>query len=62
MDLQKRIDAFVGLGHFISQFTQDKPLKKDTIVGNDIFFDGFKHQLKLAEEHNAWFTKFHKIK
>ena len=24
---------------------------------NDLFFDGFKHQMKLAQEHNGWFTK-----
>ena len=24
---------------------------------NDLFFDGFIHQIKLAEEQNSWFTK-----
>ena len=24
---------------------------------NDLFFDGFKHQIKLSEEHNGWFSE-----
>ena len=31
--------------------------KKDNIPHNDLFFDGFKHQIKLAQEHNGWFKK-----
>lgn len=57
MDLQQRITAFVKLGEFLSQFSNEIIQKKDNIEHNDVFFDGFKHQLKLAEEHNGWFTK-----
>ncbi|WP_299335177.1 acyl-CoA reductase [uncultured Psychroserpens sp.] len=57
MDLQQRINAFVKLGEFLSQFSTDGITKKDHINHNDLFFDGFKHQMKLAEEHNGWFTK-----
>ena len=57
MNLQQRINAFVKLGDFISQFSNEAIQKKDNVEHNDIFFDGFKHQLKLAEEHNGWFTK-----
>ena len=57
MNLEQRIDAFVKLGKFISQFTSDKPIKKENIAYNDLFFEGFLHQIKLAEEHNGWFTK-----
>lgn len=56
MHLQQRINAFVKLGDFLSQFTNSGILKKDTIAYNELFFDGFKHQIKLAEEHNGWFT------
>jgi len=56
MDLQQRINAFVKLGHFLNQFQQKKISKDATIEANDLFFDGFKHQLKLAQEHNGWFT------
>ncbi len=56
MDLHERIKAFVKLGHFLSQFSNDTSEKKPNIEHNDLFFEGFKHQLKLAQEHNAWFT------
>lgn len=57
MQLQQRINAFVKLGDFISQFSNEVIQKKDNVEHNAVFFDGFKHQLKLAEEHNGWFTQ-----
>ncbi|WP_452224530.1 acyl-CoA reductase [Lacinutrix chionoecetis] len=57
MELQQRINAFAKLGAFISQFTSETFEKQDNIPHNDLFFDGFKHQIKLAEENNGWFTK-----
>ncbi len=57
MQLQERINAFVKLGDFIRQFSKEVIQKDDKVEHNAIFFDGFKHQLKLAEEHNGWFTK-----
>lgn len=57
MDLQQRINAFAKLGAFLSQFSNNGIQKKDAIVANDLFFDGFKHQIKLAKEHNGWFTE-----
>ncbi|MFD2550938.1 acyl-CoA reductase [Bizionia sediminis] len=56
MDLQQRINAFVELGKFLSQFTTTKFQEKASVLHNPLFFDGFKHQIKLAQEHNAWFT------
>ncbi|MDO7172807.1 acyl-CoA reductase [Mariniflexile sp. AS56] len=56
MQLQQRIYAFVKLGDFLSQFSNEIIQKKDNIEHNELFFDGFKHQLKLAREHNGWFT------
>ena len=55
--IQNRIEAFTKLGSFLSQFSEEKIEKKENILNNDIFFDGFKHQIKLAEENNSWFTK-----
>jgi hypothetical protein len=55
--IQNRINAFVKLGAFLSQFSSNKIEKKENIAYNDLFFDGFKHQLKLAQENNSWFTK-----
>ncbi|WP_405566600.1 acyl-CoA reductase [Polaribacter sp. Asnod6-C07] len=55
--IQNRITAFAKLGHFLSQFSVDKIEKQDNIEYNEIFFDGFLHQIKLAQEKNSWFTK-----
>lgn len=57
MDLQQRINAFVKLGEFIGQFSTEGFQKSDNVSANDLFFEGFTHQIKLAHEHNGWFTK-----
>lgn len=57
MDLQRRINAFSELGLFLGQFSDSESEKKDSNASNAMFFDGFKHQLKLAKESNGWFTK-----
>lgn len=57
MQLQQRINAFIKLGAFLGQFSNGNIQKDDNFEYNDLFFDGFKHQLKLAEEHNGWFTQ-----
>ncbi len=56
MTLTERKQAFINLGEFISQFAEKTMIKKDNIPYNDLFFEGMKHQIKLAEEHNSWFT------
>lgn len=55
--IQNRINAFAKLGAFLRQFSVDKIKKEDNIEHNELFFDGFKHQIKLAQENNSWFTK-----
>ncbi|TXD52514.1 MULTISPECIES: acyl-CoA reductase [unclassified Polaribacter] len=55
--IQNRINAFVKLGAFLSQFSNNKIEKLAHIEQNDLFFDGFLHQIKLAQEKNSWFTK-----
>jgi hypothetical protein len=55
--IQNRITAFTKLGAFLSQFSVEKTNKIDDIEHNEIFFDGFLHQIKLAKENNSWFTK-----
>jgi len=57
MTLTERKNAFISLGNFISQFVDKTPLKKEHIPYNELFFEGFLHQMKLAEEHNGWFTR-----
>ena len=56
MNLEQRINAFTKLGEFLSQFSANGIQKKEQILYNDLFFDGFKHQIKVAHEHNGWFT------
>ena len=57
MELLERINAFTQLGDFLSQFSRSGIAKKEGIPHNKLFFDGFQHQIKLAGEHNGWFTK-----
>jgi len=57
MQLQERINAFVKLGDFLRQFSSEVTQKSDNVEHNDFFFEGVKHQLKLAKEHNGWFTE-----
>ncbi|PWG04379.1 acyl-CoA reductase [Polaribacter aquimarinus] len=57
ISIQNRITAFAKLGAFLSQFSVDNIKKKDNIEYNEIFYDGFLHQIKLAQENNSWFTK-----
>ncbi|QCX39469.1 acyl-CoA reductase [Aureibaculum algae] len=57
MILEKRINAFVELGKFLSQFSQDKIEKKEHVMLNDLFFDAVKLQINRAQEFNSWFTK-----
>lgn len=51
------IKAISELGHFLSQFTTKSIEKNESVLFNDLFFDGFKHQIKLSEEHNGWFSE-----
>ncbi|CAM1353915.1 acyl-CoA reductase [Tenacibaculum insulae] len=55
--IQNRIAAFVELGKFLGQFTQKETTQKNNVQFNELFFEGFKHQLKIAGEYNTWFTK-----
>lgn len=55
--IKNRVLAFTKLGSFLSQFSTNIIEEKEGIEFNDLFFDGFKHQLKLAQENNSWFTK-----
>lgn len=56
MNLEQRTNAFVKLGEFLKQFTLPSPQQNEDVLFNDVFFDGFKHQIKLSKEHNGWFT------
>ena len=55
--IQNRINTFSELGNFLNQFSRKGIKKEENILNNEIFFDGFNHQMKLAQENNTWFTK-----
>ena len=55
--IKDRLEAFKKLGVFLNQFSTKEVKRQENIPHNELFFDGFKHQLKLAEEANAWFSK-----
>ena len=57
MLLENRIDTFVALGNFLSQFNTKKITKKENILYNEVFFDAFKMLITRAKESNAWFTE-----
>lgn len=55
MTLENRINAFVNLGEFLSQFSTDIIKKKVNILHNDLFYEVFYTQIKRAKETNGWF-------
>ena len=57
MHLQQRINAFVKLGQFLSQFNTESIKEKQNILFNDLFFKGFEHQIQVANDHNGWFNR-----
>ncbi|WP_299052615.1 acyl-CoA reductase [uncultured Polaribacter sp.] len=57
ISIQNRIAAFAKLGAFLGQFSVNGIKKSKNIEHNELFFDGFLHQLKIAQEKNSWFTK-----
>ena len=56
MNLDQRIKALVKLGEFLGQFAGPNSTKNSKIPNNELFYDGFQHQLQLSQQHNGWFT------
>jgi predicted SnoaL-like aldol condensation-catalyzing enzyme len=57
MLLENRINAFVELGKFLSQFKREGIIKNDSVLYNDLFFEPLKMLIDRAKESNPWFTK-----
>lgn len=55
MSLENRINAFVKLGEFLSQFSVDGIKKQEDIPHNELFFDSLSMLIKRAKESNGWF-------
>ncbi len=48
--------CFVELGKFLSQFSLEQNCKKEAVLHNDLFYDGFVALVELSQSHNGWFT------
>lgn len=57
MTLADRKKAFIELGNFLRQFSQDSSLKKDSVLHNDRFYDDMASLIRLSQSHNRWFTE-----
>ena len=57
MKLKNRINAFVKLGDFLNQFSENNIVKKDSVECNDPFFEAISLQIKNSHETNGWFTE-----
>jgi len=57
MQLNKRIQAFVKLGHFMSQFSNENYIKKNNIPFNEVFFEEMIEAIQLSKSYNGWFTQ-----
>lgn len=57
MNLERRIEAFQKLGNFLKQTVEVLESESEKNSKNDEILAGFLHQIQLAQEMNAWFTK-----
>jgi hypothetical protein len=48
--------AFIELGKFLSQFTNENLEKNNTVLINEKFYDEFSNLILLSQSHNGWFT------
>ena len=48
--------SFIALGQFLSQFSEEKNTKNESVLGNDLFFDDFIDLIHLSQSHNGWYT------
>ncbi|TDP61071.1 acyl-CoA reductase [Flavobacterium dankookense] len=48
--------CFIELGRFLSQFSFENYTKNETVLHNDLHFDGFADLIQLSQSHNGWFT------
>ena len=56
MTLETKKSAFVELGKFLSQFSENNTLKNPAVLRNETFFDAFVELIHLSQSHNGWYT------
>src|SRR5436190_7770936 len=56
MTLEHKKNIFIELGKFLSQFSLNENIKKESVQHNDLFFDDFVNLIHLSQSHNGWYT------
>jgi len=59
MTIDNRIKAFISLGQFLKQFSEDckKGTTDDLIALNGLFYEDMQELIKIVHIHNQWFTE-----
>ncbi|HMK05934.1 MAG TPA: acyl-CoA reductase [Flavobacterium sp.] len=56
MTLENKKSAFIELGKFLKQFSENESVKDNSVINNNLFFDDFNDLIKLSQSHNGWYT------
>jgi hypothetical protein len=56
MTLETKKNVFIALGEFLSQFSENNCVKKNTVLANDLFFEDCTQLIHLSQSHNGWYT------
>jgi hypothetical protein len=52
-----KIRAFVELGKFLRQFSENSNVKNEGVLHNNLYFDAFVDLIELSQSHNGWYTQ-----
>ncbi|MBK0370027.1 acyl-CoA reductase [Flavobacterium agrisoli] len=52
----KKIQSFIALGQFLSQFDEHNSIKKPEVLCNESFYEEFEKLIYLSQSHNGWYT------
>ncbi len=52
-----KIKAFVELGKFLAQFSENSSTRNEGVLCDELYFDSFTDLIALSQSHNGWYTK-----
>ena len=52
-----KLKAFVELGKFLGQFSENSKVKNEGVLHNNLYFDAFVDLIELSQSHNGWYTQ-----
>ena len=52
-----KIKAFVELGKFLAQFSENSSTRNEGVLYNELYFDPFVDLIALSQSHNGWYTQ-----